>query len=62
MTSTENNFRAEELCSRKLWELVNTAPDANLSESALQAAIRELSERRHYLAQLQELGKLAPRP
>jgi hypothetical protein len=52
-------FSAEELCSRKLWELVNTGDEAGMSKAELEAAVRELAQRRHYLAQLQESGKLA---
>ncbi len=51
----------QEFCSQKLWEMVSdqsaaTAPDE------LQAAIDELAERRHYLRELETLGKLSTKP
>lgn len=52
-------FNARELCSRKLWQLVNTATAKNASKNELAEAISELATRRDYLAQLQETGKLA---
>ena len=52
------NFNAGELCSRKLWQLVNTPTSENASDDELAEAITELATRRHYLAQLQEIGKL----
>ena len=51
-------FNARELCSRKLWQLVNTPTSAKVSDDELAEAITELATRRHYLAQLQETGKL----
>lgn len=51
-------FNAQELCSRKLWQMVNTAVDQDVSANELQEAIAELAARRHYLAQLQQTGKL----
>ena len=51
-------FNAQELCSRKLWQMVNTTDDKSVSKNALQQAIDELTTRRHYLAQLRETGKL----
>jgi len=56
---TINKFNAQELCSRKLWEIVNTAPGTaqDINESELRDAINELAERRHYLAELTEIGK-----
>ena len=51
-------FNAQELCSRKLWQLVNTPTSKKVSDDELAEAITELATRRHYLAQLQESGKL----
>ncbi len=57
---TTNRFKAQELCSRKLWELVNTSPgrQQDINEAELKEAIHELAERRHYLAELTEVGIL----
>ncbi|GAB3287189.1 hypothetical protein [Parahaliea aestuarii] len=55
-TNTSNTFNASELCSRKLWQLVNTR--RNISDAELRQAVRELSERRHYLQELQGLKAL----
>lgn len=52
-------LNVEELCSRKLWQLVSApSRQQQADETALQEAIAELSIRRHYLAQLQESGIL----
>ena len=51
-------FNAQELCSRKLWQLVNTTSNKEVSKQELQEAIAELARRRHYLAQLHETGIL----
>jgi len=51
-------FNARELCSRKLWQLVNTPTEQSVSEDELTEAITELAKRRHYLSQLQESGML----
>jgi hypothetical protein len=51
-------FNAQELCSRKLWQMVNTPTCKKVSNDELAEAINELATRRHYLAQLQETGKL----
>jgi hypothetical protein len=59
MTIETLGFNASELCSRKLWQLVNTtASSDDYSDSELQAAIAELATRRHYLAELAQIGKL----
>jgi hypothetical protein len=59
MTTNPSRFDPRELCSRKLWQLVNTAEDqAKVNEQELQQAIAELSTRRHYLTELQQTGKL----
>jgi len=51
-------FNARELCSRKLWQLVNTPTSKKVSDEELVEALTELATRRNYLAQLQETGKL----
>ncbi len=57
---TINRFNAQELCSRKLWELVKSSPERQqeINEAELNEAIVELAERRHYLAELTEIGIL----
>ncbi|RLA46732.1 MAG: hypothetical protein DRR04_11425 [Gammaproteobacteria bacterium] len=51
-------FNARELCSRKLWQLVNTPTSKKVTDEELVEALTELATRRNYLAQLQETGKL----
>ena len=51
-------FNPRELCSRKLWQLVSTETDEQVSARELQEAIAELAARRHYLDQLQQIGAL----
>lgn len=51
-------FNAQELCSRKLWQMVNTPSNECVSENELTEAIAELATRRHYLEQLEDIGKL----
>jgi len=59
MNVDTERFNARELCSRKLWQLVNTPSKQQQADKAeLQEAIAELATRRHYLAQLQESGIL----
>ena len=58
MNIHSTNFNASELCSRKLWQLVNTPTQKEVSETEIREAIAELAARRHYMAQLQEIGKL----
>ncbi len=52
------DFDASELCSRKLWQLVSTETDEQVSERELREAIAELANRRHYLEQLQQIGAI----
>ncbi len=59
-----NNFRpaidVKNLCSRKLWELLN---EQQCGITARNACERELLERRHYLPELQQLRRQrGPRP
>ena len=55
---TTSRFNAQELCSRKLWELVKSEPEQQqqINEAELKEAIQELAQRRHYLAELTEIG------
>jgi len=55
MNETET-FKMEEFCSRKLLEIVSEDDGATPDE--LEAAIRELARRRHYLSELEQLGRL----
>lgn len=51
-------FDPRELCSRKLWQLVNKDTEEHVSARELEEAIAELAARRHYLDQLQQIGAL----
>ncbi|PLW70303.1 hypothetical protein [Pseudohalioglobus lutimaris] len=51
-------FNPSELCSRKLWQLVNDEDREGVDRYQLQQAIEELASRRHYLAELTRTGKL----
>lgn len=51
-------FNASELCSRKLWQMVNRTEGSDVATSELQKAISELTTRKHYLAELARIGKL----
>lgn len=51
-------FNPQELCSRKLWQLVSTETDEQVGERELREAVAELANRRHYLAQLQQIGAI----
>lgn len=51
-------FDPSELCSRKLWQLVNAETDERVGERELKEAIAELATRRHYLEQLQQIGAI----
>ncbi len=55
---TIDKFNATELCNRKLWELVKNNPRQcqEINEAELNEAIHELAERRHYLAELTDIG------
>lgn len=55
------NTHMQEFCSQKLWEIVSQQ-ETSTSPDELQAAIQELAERRHYLYELESLGKLTPKP
>ncbi len=50
-------FNMHEFSSRKLWEMVS-AEETSSSPEELLAAVRELAHRRHYLAELERIGKL----
>jgi hypothetical protein len=51
-------FNASELCSRKLWQMVNSTSERSVAENELQKAISELTTRKHYLEELARIGKL----
>lgn len=53
-----SNFNPSELCSRKLWQIVANPQGESLAEVDLKRAVSELAQRRHYLAELAEIGKL----
>lgn len=57
MNTSNHTFDATQLCSRKLWQLVNEQQQS-IGDRELQQAVRELTERRHYLEELQRIGKL----
>lgn len=59
MTSNTSTFNPQELCSRKLMEMVNNHNADGADKAELEAAIAELEERRSYLSQLQDLGKVS---
>lgn len=56
MNTTEIN--AQELSSRKLWQLAEARTDTRISDQELLDVIAELAKRRHNLEKLQELGTL----
>ena len=58
MNTQTQNFDPRALCSRKLWQLVAGLDSGELGENDVQLAISELTERRHYLAELTRIGKL----
>jgi len=60
MNLQSNNFDASELCSRKLWQLVKKEGEPDVTADQLQEAVDELASRRHYLAELADLGKVTP--
>ncbi len=51
-------FNAQELCSRKLWQLLNAGTGDGVNDSELDEVVAELVKRRHYLEKIQEMGKL----
>ena len=56
---TLNEFNAQELCTRKLSELVKNNPQEHtITDAELNEAIQELAQRRHDLTELSESGIL----
>jgi hypothetical protein len=56
---TLNEFNAQELCTRKLSELVKNNPQEHtITDAELNEAIQELEQRRHDLTEFSESGKL----
>ncbi|MFT5709853.1 MAG: hypothetical protein ACI8QT_000540 [Halioglobus sp.] len=54
-----NRFNAQELCTRKLWELVKNNPqEQTITDDELNEAVQELAQRRHDLSELNASGKL----
>ena len=53
-------FNMHEYSSRKLWEIVS-AERSQATPDELLAAVRELAQRRHYLQELEAIGKLTPK-
>ena len=53
-----SEFNASELCSRKLWQLVSAEDRRAISAAELREAVEELAARRHYLAELRQIGEL----
>jgi hypothetical protein len=62
MTSGTNIFNPQELCSRKLWDMVNTGSVQSENKAQLDAAIAELEERRSYLTEMQHIGITGTQP
>jgi hypothetical protein len=60
MTSNTSTFNPQELCSRKLWDIVNTRSEHSESKAHLEAAIAELEERRGYLSELHHIDAADP--
>ncbi len=56
MNAEYQNFNAQELCSRKLWEIVSRSESEMAGSEQLKAALDELASRRHYLTELQQAG------
>ena len=56
MNNLENQFKASELSSRKLWELVSGIDEQTPAQMELEEAIQELAQRRHYLSELKQIG------
>ena len=59
-----NSFNAGEFSSRKLLEMVDnqkSAEQERLNGPEIEAVVRELATRRHYLRELRDRGLLAPR-
>ena len=54
------SFKVHEYSSRKLWEMVSAeTKDPSTTQDQLIAAVRELEQRQHYLAELERIGKLS---
>ena len=60
MATDPTTFNPQELCSRKLWDMVNIEREHCENKAQLEAAIAELEERRSYLKELHDLGKMGP--
>ena len=60
MQQETQTFNMHEFSSRKLWEMVSDEHSESTPEELL-AAVRELAQRRHYLTELERIGKLEPK-
>lgn len=58
MSTNNIQFNPGELCSRKLWQLIQSETNTALDQQLLREAVAELASRRHYLAELEHLGRL----
>ena len=56
MNRFDHHFNAQDLSSRKLWELVSGLDDYTPEKTELEQAVLELAQRRHYLVELKNLG------
>jgi len=62
MASGTNTFNPQELCSRKLWDMVNAGSVKSENKAQLEAAIAELEVRRSYLTEMQHIGITGTQP
>jgi hypothetical protein len=53
-----HRINAQELCSRKLWQLADTGARDELTADELSEVIAELAKRCHDLDQLQQINQL----
>ncbi len=56
MRTANTEFKACDLSSRKLWEIVAGLDETAPAQTELEEAIQELAERRHYLNELKQIG------
>jgi hypothetical protein len=60
MATDPSIFNPQELCSRKLWDMVSIESNNCDNKAQLEAAIAELEVRRSYLKELHDIGKMGP--
>lgn len=56
MRTANTEFKASDLSSRKLWEIISGLDESQPAQTDLEEAIQELSVRRHYLNELRQIG------